>query len=67
MSVLAELLMPLGALWFGLLIATAWQSYRRQWRVAGTCGGLVFALWLFGSTPISDDLLTRLEMPYATF
>ena len=64
---MAEMLMPLGTLWSGLLIVAAWQSYRRQWCLAGICGGLVFALWLFGSTPISDDLLTRLEMPYATF
>jgi len=67
MSFLAELLMPLGALWFGLLVAGAWQAYRRRWHVVGTCGGLAFALWLIGGTPLSDDLLTSLEMPYARF
>ncbi len=65
LSNIAELFMPLGFIWLCLLAVTGWKFYRKERREGTVVLGIVFLMWLIGSTPLSNALLGSLERPYA--
>lgn len=62
----APLLEPLGALGLLMALAVLWLLVRAQWRAAIWLGIPTLILWLLGSTPIAETLVSHVEQPCAT-
>jgi len=56
---------PIGLVWLGLLILTAWLAIKRQRGPAIFAGIIVLFITIIGSTTLAGMLLGSLEMPYA--
>ena len=63
-NLVKQLLQPVAVVWIALIIMCIWQIYRYQYRWAFLNGLIIFALFLFGCTPLSNYLLWTLERSY---
>ena len=55
-NLLKQLLQPVAMVWIILIVMCVWQVYRHQYRWAFINGLIIFGLFLFGSTPLSNYL-----------
>lgn len=62
---LLTLLEPLGLVWMTLIGGAGYKFYRKEKRDAWILTGLVFFIWLIGSTSVPSVILASLEKPYA--
>lgn len=61
LTALAE---PIGLLWAGLLLRTAWHLWQRRWQAARWPALAALFLHLIGGTSLPAHLLAHLERPY---
>lgn len=59
-----QLLDPLVIIWLTLLCIAVFHVWKRQIKLAVVSGALVLAIFIVGSTPVSNNLLSTLEQPY---
>ena len=62
---IAPLAEPVGALWGLMVLGELWLLCRRQWRCAIWLGLPTVALFIFGSSPLSEMLVAREEREWA--
>ena len=55
---------PLGAIWLLMAAGTAWLLLRRKWRNSIWLGVPTLLLFLVGSTPFAEALVSRAERSY---
>jgi uncharacterized SAM-binding protein YcdF (DUF218 family) len=61
----APLAEPVGALWCLMVLGVLWLLCRRQWRSAIWLGLPAVLLFIVGSTPLAEKLVTAEEKPWA--
>lgn len=58
---------PLAMIWLVMVLSLGWLLWRKQWRSSIWLGIPTFLMFLIGSTPLAEALVSASERPWAAF